>query len=98
VWVPLGLAGGVQSGVTVTFNSKGRVSSVRAGTVRTGPAAGRWLGGRPWLAASVLLVRQAERLPYKQRRHRVIPSLNIRLYSRLSVRMLRRRFVNLGKV
>jgi outer membrane protein assembly factor BamE (lipoprotein component of BamABCDE complex) len=39
VWVPLGLAGGEQASVTVTFNSKGRVSNVRASNVRTGGAA-----------------------------------------------------------
>ncbi|HTG45968.1 MAG TPA: outer membrane protein assembly factor BamE [Verrucomicrobiae bacterium] len=41
VWVPLGLAGGEQSGVTVTFNARGRVTRVHASTVRTGPAADR---------------------------------------------------------
>jgi outer membrane protein assembly factor BamE (lipoprotein component of BamABCDE complex) len=41
VWVPFGLGGGEEAGVTVTFNSKGRVTSVRASSVRTGPAADR---------------------------------------------------------
>jgi outer membrane protein assembly factor BamE (lipoprotein component of BamABCDE complex) len=37
VWIPLGLGGDEHASVTVTFK-RGKVSSVRAGVVRTGPA------------------------------------------------------------